>query len=277
MSGNQLSPSFQIAFLGAGRMATALALGFVKSGFVTAEQVTAADISPVSLESFRQQIPGCNVLESADRLSRDIDLLVLAVKPQVAPSVVPRLKPLSPCTKVLSVMAGIRLSTLEPWLGTQQLVRCMPNTPSLINAGAIGMAAHAAVSERDLALIESLLQSIGLVVRTTEPQLDAVTGLSGSGPAYVFSFIRAMIAGGVEAGLTPEAARELALQTVAGSVELLRHSPSTPAELIAQVSSPGGTTIRGLEILTAGGFEKTLRDCVVAAAKRAEELGRSGT
>jgi len=277
MSGKHLSPTFRIAFLGAGRMATALARGFVKSGFVAAEQVTATDISPMSLDSFSQQLPGCTVLETAERLPREVDLLVLAVKPQVAPSAVPQLKPLHPSTKVLSVMAGVRLSTLEQWLGSQQLVRCMPNTPSLINVGAIGVTAHAAVNEGDLALIESLLQSIGLVVRTTEPQLDAVTGLSGSGPAYVFSFIRAMIAGGVEAGLTPQAARDLALQTVAGSVELLRHSPSSPAELIAQVSSPGGTTIRGLEVLAAGGFEKTVTDCVVAAAKRAEELGRSAS
>ena len=260
MSDQPLSSANKIAFLGAGRMATALARGFVKSGRVAPGQISAADTSPVSLRGFAEQIPGCTLFEEGRFLPHDVDLLVLAVKPQVAPVAVPALTTLSSKSKVLSVIAGIRLPMLEQWLGTNQLVRCMPNTPSLVNAGAIGVAAHASLQEADLELIESLLQSVGQVVRTTEPQLDAVTGLSGSGPAYVFSFIRALIAGGVEAGLTHEASRELALQTVFGAVELLRQSQQTPEELIAQVSSPGGTTVRGLEVLAARGFEKIVSD-----------------
>jgi len=264
---------YKIAFLGSGRMATALARGFVKSGQVLPQQISTADTSPASLQSFSAQLPGCALYESGRSLPDDVDLLVLAVKPQFAAVAVPPLKAVISKAKVLSVMAGIRLQKLEQWLDTDQLIRCMPNTPSLVNAGAIGMAAHPSVRAGDLELIESLLQSVGQVTRTTEPQLDAVTGLSGSGPAYVFSFIRALITGGVRAGLSPQAAQELALQTVYGAVELLRQSQQTPEELIAQVSSPGGTTLRGLEVLAAGDFERTVADCVVAAAKRAEELG----
>ena len=275
MTAKPLPSVYKIAFLGAGRMATALARGFVKSGQVSAQQISAADTSPASLQSFSAQLSGCALYEDGRALPHDVDLLVLAVKPQVAAVAIPPLKALLSETKVLSVIAGIRLQKLEQWLGTDQLIRCMPNTPSLVNAGAIGIASHPCVSAADLELIEGLLQSVGQVVRTTEPQLDAVTGLSGSGPAYVFSFIRALITGGVQSGLTPQAARELALQTVLGAVELLRQSQQTPEELIAQVSSPGGTTLRGLEVLAAGGFEKVVADCVVTAARRAEELGRS--
>lgn len=266
---------YKIAFLGAGRMATALARGFIKSGQVSPQQISATDTSPASLQSFSAQLPGCALFEDGRALPHDLDLLVLAVKPQVAANAVPPLRALLSKTKVLSVMAGIRLQKLEQWLGTDQLVRCMPNTPSLVNAGAIGIAASPSVRDCDLQRIESLLKSVGQVVRTTESQLDAVTGLSGSGPAFVFSFIRALTTGGVEAGLAHHTARELALQTVFGAVELLRQSQQTPEELIAQVSSPGGTTLRGLEVLAAGGFEKVVAECVVAAAKRAEELGRS--
>jgi pyrroline-5-carboxylate reductase len=266
---------YKIAFLGAGRMATALARGFVKSGQVAPQQISAADTSPASLQSFSAHLPGCALYEDGRALPQDVDLLVLAVKPQVAGVAIPPLKALFSKTKVLSVIAGIRLQKLEHWLGTDQLIRCMPNTPSLVNAGAIGITSHSSVCAGDLELVEGLLRSVGQVVRTTEPQLDAVTGLSGSGPAYVFSFIRALITGGVQAGLTPQAAEELALQTVFGAVELLRRSQQKPEELIAQVSSPGGTTLRGLEVLAAGGFEKIVADCVMAAAKRAEELGRA--
>ena len=275
MTAKPLPRVYQIAFLGAGRMATALARGFVKSGQVSPQQISAADTSPASLQSFSTQLSGCALFEDGRALPHDVDLLVLAVKPQVAAVAIAPLKAMLSKTKVLSVIAGIRLQKLEQWLGTDQLIRCMPNTPSLVNAGAIGIASHPSVSAGDLELIEGLLQSVGQVVRTTEPQLDAVTGLSGSGPAYVFSFIRALITGGVQSGLTPQAAQELALQTVFGAVELLRQSQQTPEELIAQVSSPGGTTLRGLEVLAAGGFEKIVADCVLAAARRAEELGRS--
>lgn len=273
MSDQPIPASFKIGFLGAGRMATALARGFVQSGQVDADQIFAADISTVSLEHFQQNVPGAGIATDNFELAQRASLLVLALKPQTAPAAIPLLRPLSAETTVLSVMAGIRLGSLESWLGTPRLVRCMPNTPSLLGLGAIGLSANPKVDSATLSMIEGLLRSVGVVVRTTESQLDAVTGLSGSGPAYVFSFLRALISGGVAAGLPPEAARTLALQTVSGAVEMLSRFESSAQELIEQVSSPGGTTVRGLEVLRAGGFEQLVSDCVVAASKRAKELG----
>ncbi len=264
-----------IGFLGAGRMATALAKGFVQSGLVLAEQVLASDVSPDSLSNFQRSIPGSQTVSSNQELADRAALLVLAIKPQFAPGALQAVRLGQEETVILSVMAGIQMLTLQKWLKTSRLIRCMPNTPSLIGAGAIGLAAHSTVAPEILRQVETLLGSVGLVIRTTERQLDAVTGLSGSGPAYVFSFIRGLINGGVQAGLPPETARELALQTVVGAVEMLRKTSASPQSLIEQVTSPGGTTLRGLEVLAAGGFEELVANCVLAATSRAEELGRT--
>lgn len=256
-------------------MATALAKGIVDSGLLPAERILAADPSDLSLKSFGSQIPGSTFCQSNQELAERSQLLVLAIKPQMAPAALQGLSITSEETVVLSVMAGVRMDTLERWLNTPRLIRCMPNTPSLIGAGAIGLTSNPAVSAGQLAVVEQLLQSLGLVIRTTESQLDAVTGLSGSGPAFVFSFLRGLMTGGVEAGLPAESSRELALQTLTGATELLRRSQLTPEELIAQVTSPGGTTLAGLEVLRTGGFEELVAACVRAAAHRAEELGRA--
>lgn len=256
-------------------MATALAKGIVQARLLPASQILAADPAAESRDRFASAVPGCRFLDSNQELAEQSELLVLAIKPQFAPQALNGLRGFHPQTVVLSVMAGIRMETLEQWLHTPRIIRCMPNTPSLIAQGAIGLTANSAVSPDQLSVIEQLLQSLGLVVRTTEEQLDAVTGLSGSGPAFVFSFIRGLISGGMAAGLTAEAARQLAIRTVSGAVELLAASQSTPEELIAQVTSPGGTTLRGLEVLRQGNFEELIAACVQAAAQRAEELGRA--
>lgn len=266
-----------IGFLGAGRMATALAKGIVNAGLLPPNQILAADPAVESQGKFSSALPGSTFLQSNQELADRSDLLVLAIKPQLARAALSGLRMARPQAVVLSVMAGIRMETLERWLQTPRIVRCMPNTPSLIARGAIGLAANPAVSADELSSVERLLGSLGLVVRTTESQLDAVTGLSGSGPAYVFSFVRGLIAGGVAAGLTADAAAQLALQTLSGAAELLHDSQATPEELIAQVTSPGGTTLRGLEVLRAGGFEQLVADCVIAAAQRAEELGHAAS
>jgi pyrroline-5-carboxylate reductase len=256
-------------------MATALAKGIVAAGHLPPEQIFASDLSDESLHKFANVIPGCKLLESNQKLVEQSDLLILAIKPQAARAALGDLPVANPRTVILSVMAGIRIKSLESWLQTPRIIRCMPNTPSLIGRGAIGLAASPAVSAEQLAVVEQLLQSLGLVVRTTEAQLDAVTGLSGSGPAFVFSFIRGLIAGGVASGLSPESARQLALQTLSGATALLHETSSAPEELIAQVTSPGGTTLRGLEVLRSGGFEELVSNCVQAASQRAEELGRA--
>lgn len=256
-------------------MATALAKGIVQAGLIPADRILAADIDPASLARFGLAIPGSTGLASNNELAARSELLVLAVKPQRAAETLASLPLADSRTLVLSVMAGIRIATLERWLKTPRVMRCIPNTPSLIGQGAIALAASPAIAAEQLGLVEQLLQSIGLVVRTSEAQLDAVTGLSGSGPAFVFSFLRGLIAGGIAAGLSPDVARRLAVQTVAGAAAMLRDPAASPEELIAQVTSPGGTTVRGLEVLQAGKFENLVADCVAAAARRAEELGQA--
>lgn len=263
---------FPLGFIGAGRMATAFASGIVAQNRIPAEQIWASDPSESSLVAFGAAIPGARLLSDNREVAAACPFLVLAVKPQMARQALAGIDLNGPDTLVVSLMAGVRIATLQEWLGSPPIVRVMPNTPCLIGAGAMGWSAAAAVSREQRAAVASLLSAMGIAVEVEENQLDAVTGLSGSGPAYVFSLLRGLIAGGTRAGLNPQQARQLAIQTVAGSARLLELSTAEPAELISQVTSPGGTTFRGLEVLQAGQFEKLLERSVLAAADRAREL-----
>jgi len=178
---------------------------------------------------------------------------------------------------VISIAAGIESSTLAEWLGTDtpwtKLVRCMPNTPALIGAGASGLLALDGVSEADKAVAQLLFKSVGEYVWVeSDKQLDAVTAVSGSGPAYVFLFLESMIKGGLELGLTAEHARKLALATLHGATELAALSPETPATLRERVTSKGGTTAAALAVFESQGFEHTVRAAMRAAYDRAGEL-----
>jgi pyrroline-5-carboxylate reductase len=177
---------------------------------------------------------------------------------------------------VLSIAAGVTIRRLEAALppGTP-VVRAMPNTPALVGAGAAAVAAGRAADEADLAWAEEVLGVVGTVVRVDEPLLDAVTGLSGSGPAYVFLVAEALIEGGVLAGLPRPVATTLAVHTLLGSARLLDESPEEPAALRAAVTSPGGTTAAGLRALEARGVRSAFLEAVLAAADRSRELGRS--
>jgi pyrroline-5-carboxylate reductase len=198
---------------------------------------------------------------------------VLAVKPADAAGAAPALLATTP--RVLSIMAGVTLARLESWVDpSTAVVRAMPNTPATVGAGVSALSGGSRADEADLVWAESVLGSVGQVIRVPEAALDAVTGLSGSGPAYVFFVVEALAAGGVAAGLSVEVSRTLATCTVAGAARLLTESGETPEQLRAQVTSPGGTTEAGVRVLEERGVRSALGDAVAAAAKRAQELDR---
>jgi pyrroline-5-carboxylate reductase len=200
----------------------------------------------------------------------------VAVKPGDVDAVCRALAATGSRAPVLSIAAGVTIRRLEAGLapGTP-VVRAMPNTPALVGAGAAAVAAGRAADEADLAWAEEILGVVGMVVRVDEPLLDAVTGLSGSGPAYVFLVAEALIEGGVLAGLPRPVATALAVQTLLGSARLLDESPEGPADLRAAVTSPGGTTAAGLRALEAGGVRAAFLEAVLAATERSRELGRN--
>jgi pyrroline-5-carboxylate reductase len=179
-------------------------------------------------------------------------------------------------TRVLSIMAGVRLERLESWLGpTVAVMRAMPNTPALVGAGVSALAGGSGAEEADVAWAEEILGSVGRVVRIAEASLDAVTGLSGSGPAYIFLVAEALIDAGVGVGLDPEVSRTLAIETLAGSARLLVETDENPTALRAQVTSPGGTTEAGVAVLEAHGLRRAFDDAVTAATERSRAMSRS--
>ncbi len=266
----------KIAFIGAGQMARALASGLTRS-FVPADQVVASDVSPTAREGF-SEATGCRTVEAnADAVTK-ADVVVLAVKPHIVRQAAEQIADhLDESTLAISIAAGVPLDKLAVWLhGHQRTVRVMPNTPCLVGAGACGVAAGQAVSEEDLALVERMLRTVGEVAVLPESLLDAVTGLSGSGPAYVYQIIEALSDGGVRAGLPRVIATRFAAQTVMGAAKMVLETGQHPGELKDAVASPGGTTICGLHHLEQRAVRGALIDAVLAAATRSAELGKSG-
>ena len=203
------------------------------------------------------------------------DALVVAFKPQNLASADPRLAALTAGKLVISILAGKRLqSVMRVFPQARNVVRCMPNTPARIGAGITAWSASAALAPDDRALVESLLGSLGAAIEVPETDLDAVTGLSGSGPAYVFEFAAALRDGGIAAGLAPAVAEKLAIETLLGASRLLAREPIGPEALRDQVTSPNGTTLAGLQRMAAGNFRGLIRDTVLAAAARSAELSR---
>jgi pyrroline-5-carboxylate reductase len=201
---------------------------------------------------------------------------VLAVKPQTMPALMAEIRPeLTPGHLVISVAAGVSLASLRAGLGdAPRLARVMPNTPALIGAGASAYCLAPGTTAADEAQLLACLEAVGLAVPVPESQLDAVTGLSGSGPAFVFLVIEALADGGVRAGLPRALAQRLAAQTVLGAAQLVLHTGQHPGQLKDEVASPGGTTIAGIHALERGGLRAALIDAVDAAARRSAELAR---
>lgn len=264
--------------IGAGKMGGAIAGGLVAKKMFSPDEVTAFDVSRVAAESFAQRV-GCaaySTVEAAASAFAEAPTVLLAVKPQVLESALAMWKnassPLSG-KLVISIVAGVTIEKLASLTGTDRIVRVMPNTPALVGAGAAAYAPGAGASEEDAALVERILSAVGMVRRMKESDLDAVTALSGSGPAYVFAFIQALADGGVAEGLSREAAQALAVQTVLGAAQMAASSGDHPAVLKDAVTSPGGTTIRALEVLEDRGFSGAVIQAVRAAARRSRELG----
>jgi pyrroline-5-carboxylate reductase len=264
----------RVGFLGAGNMAAALARGWTNAGLLRAEDGLASDPSPEARTNFQSRT-GWRVIPSNRDVVVDYDVLILAVKPQVLSALLHDVHPLlKPKHLLISIAAGVSLQKLAEDCGAAcRLIRVMPNTPCLIGASAAGYCPGPNATPEDIALVDRLFNAVGKAYRLSEHLLDAVTGLSGSGPAFVYVMIEALSDGGVRMGLPREVANGLAAQTVLGSARMVLETGLHPAALKDMVASPGGTTIAGLHALERAGLRAALMDAVEAATKRATELG----
>jgi pyrroline-5-carboxylate reductase len=264
-----------IVLIGAGNMGGAMALGWIRSG-IAASSIIAADPNPPEAMKSRFQEAGIGIVPAAPE-NLKAGVIFVAVKPQVMEAVLPPYRKLiGPDTTVISIAAGKPLAFLEAQLGDAPMVRAMPNTPAMIGRGVTGAFANGRVSEAQRKLVQSLLEVSGPVEWVeSESLIDAVTALSGSGPAYVFYLVECMAEAGRKLGLPADLAMRLARATVSGAGELVHQSPDDAAVLRKNVTSPGGTTAAALEVLMAEGGMQPLFDAAIKAARdRAEELAR---
>ena len=265
----------KIGFLGTGKMALALAKGMVDQGTVAASQVVGTDPFPAAREAFAQAVGG-QVVDDVQALLSLADVIFIAVKPDKVEEVLVAMNPhLTSDHLVISIAAGVPLVTFESNLpASTRVIRVMPNTPAMVGASASGYALGLHADEADGELAEQLLSAVGIAVKVPESLLDAVTGLSGSGPAYVYQMIEALSDGGVAAGLPRDTATRLAAQTVLGGAKMVLETGQHPGALKDMVTSPGGTTIEGVHELEKGGLRATLMNAVRAAAAKSRKLGR---
>ncbi len=266
----------RIGFLGAGQMASALGQGLVKTGIIAPEMIMASDPVAEARERF-SRLTGARCVESNLEVARNQDVLVLAVKPQHMPAVLQQVRGhLRQGALVVSIAAGIRIGTIQEGIGPDvRVVRVIPNTPCLVGKGASAYALGPTATADDARLVSQLLGAVGRAWEVEERLLDAVTGLSGSGPAYVFLMIEALSDGGVRMGLPRSVATALAAQTVLGAAEMVLTTGDHPAVLKDRVASPGGTTIAGLAALESGAVRAALIAAVEAAARRSAELAKA--
>jgi pyrroline-5-carboxylate reductase len=264
-----------IGFIGAGQMARALAQGFASAGLTPAERIVACDTVAAARESFAKAVSGSKLAASNLDVARQADVVFLAVKPQSMNAVFAELAGKLGSEKlVVSIAAGITLAKLCEGLKTDRVIRVMPNTPALVGQGAAAYSLGQGASQSDSQLVGRLLGAVGRAFAVDEKLLDAVTGLSGSGPAFVYVMIEALSDGGVRMGLPRDIAAVLAAQTVRGAAEMVLATGEHPAALKDKVASPGGTTIAGLAALEDRGLRGALIAAVEAATRRSQELGK---
>ncbi|MBX3441066.1 MAG: pyrroline-5-carboxylate reductase [Planctomyces sp.] len=265
----------RIGFIGCGRMATAIARGLLGAGVATPRQLVGSDPSPDCRRRFAEET-SAETFDANSDVVRRANILVLAVKPQQLEMVLQEIcQSLDSQPLVVSIVAGAPIARIAARLGAdKRLVRVMPNTPCLVKAGATAVARGGSATAADAETVLELFSTIGIALEVPESQLDAVTGLSGSGPAYAFQIIEALSDGGVAAGLPRHVATRLAAQTLLGAAEMVLATGEHPGALKDAVASPGGTTIAGLLELERGGLRGILMNAVVTATHRSQALGR---
>jgi pyrroline-5-carboxylate reductase len=265
--------SLRWGFIGSGRMASALVRGMIRAGVASADRIVASDPHPAARELLALEA-GIRVYPANATVIEAADVVVLAVKPQGMVPVMAEIAPmLTSRHLVVSIAAGVSIATMAKALGeSTRLIRVMPNTPALLGEGASAFSLGATATEADAEAVRIFLESVGRAVRVPESQLDAVTGLSGSGPAFIYMIVEALSDGGVRAGLPRDVATTLAAQTVLGAARMVLETGLHPGALKDQVTSPGGTTIAGVQVLERAALRGALIDAVEAAARRSAEL-----
>ncbi|HEY3811051.1 MAG TPA: pyrroline-5-carboxylate reductase [Acidimicrobiales bacterium] len=275
-----MGPAPALIVVGGGKMGEALVAGLLRTTWASPEAITVVETDAGRRAELAARHPGLPVVGGVRDVARGAAGAagavgaVIAVKPADAEAACRALTGAG-VGRVLSIAAGVTLASLESWLADAvAVVRAMPNTPALVGSGAAAIAGGHAAGADDLAWAQGILEAVGTVVTVPESDLDAVTGLSGSGPAYVFLLAEALIDAGVQVGLSLPVARQLVVQTVLGSARLLAETGDEPAALRAAVTSPGGTTAAGLRVLEAAGVRQAVVDAVAAATERSRELGK---
>lgn len=273
-----MASKLTVGFLGAGKMATALARGFVRAKLADASRVIASDPSEAACACFAREVGARTTAFNPD-VVKFADTLFLAVKPHHAREVLAEIRPdFTEKHLLISIAAGVTLATLESALGTEaRLIRVMPNTPALVGASASAYALNKSAQPGDAALAQKLFSSVGIAMQVNEGLLDAVTGLSGSGPAYAYLFIESLSDGGVAAGLPRDVALRLAAQTLLGSAKMVLETGLHPGALKDMVTSPGGTTIEGVHELEKGGMRAAAMNAVRAATEKSKKLGQAAS
>ena len=264
-----------LAVLGTGMMGSALVRGLIHAGVMPSANLRLFDTNAAAALTLAASVgPGAQAANSASAAIAQADIILIAVKPPLVPVVLAEIAPaLTSQQLVISIAAGVRLAAMEALLPSGiPVIRTMPNTPALVGCGATALCRGSHATEEHLALAQSLFASVGVSVEVPERLLDAVTGLSGSGPAYVYLIIEALADGGVKEGLPRDIARLLAAQTVLGAAQMALSSDQHPAQLKDNVTTPGGTTIAALHVLERAGLRAALMDAVHAAAERSREL-----
>lgn len=271
-----MATELKIGFLGAGKMATALAKGFIHAGLVRPGDLLASDPVEGARQVFGKDVGSKTTISNAEVL-QFADVLFLAVKPDQVSDVLNEVaKGVTERHVLISIAAGVPIARLAKALGGQasRIIRVMPNTPALVGASASAYALGEGARKEDGELAKRLLSAVGVAFQVKESLLDAVTGLSGSGPAYVYMVIEALSDGGVAAGLPRDVATQLAAQTVLGSAKMVLETGKHPGALKDMVTSPGGTTIEGLHELEKGGLRAALINAVRAATEKSRKLGQ---
>ena len=271
----RMASNLKIGFLGAGKMSTALAKGFAQAGLVAAGDMIASDYLEAARSHFANEV-GAKITSLNSDVLKSAQQIILAVKPDQVNDLLSEIRAgFTERHLLISIAAGVPLAKLEAGLPAgARVIRVMPNTPALVGASASAFALGKSAAPEDAQFVQQLFSSVGVAYQVKESLLDAVTGLSGSGPAYMFVIIEALSDGGVAAGLPREIATKLAAQTMLGSAKMVLETGQHPGALKDMVASPGGTTIEGLHELEKGQVRAALMNAVRAAAEKSKKLGQ---